>query len=58
MADAFKAQSEPSAFSGFSETTSFFWPVADRLRGDYEQFDYGKAIPTFTSLRRLAPKVG
>lgn len=32
----------PRNFNGFSEITSFFWPVADILRGDYKQTDYGK----------------
>ena len=53
MADTFKAQSEPRAFSGFSEITSFIWSVADLLRGDYKQSDYGKVILPFTVLRRL-----
>jgi type I restriction enzyme M protein len=45
----------PSArtFNGFSEITSFIWSVADLLRGDYKQADYGKVILPFTVLRRL-----
>jgi len=31
-------------FNGFSEVTSFLWSVADLLRGDYKQADYGKVI--------------
>ena len=31
----------------------FIWAVADLLRGDYKQSDYGKVILPFTLLRRL-----
>jgi type I restriction enzyme M protein len=37
----------------FSELANFIWAVADRLRGDYKQADYGKVILPFTLLRRL-----
>ena len=37
----------------FSATASFIWAVADLLRGDYKQSDYGKVILPFTLLRRL-----
>jgi type I restriction enzyme M protein len=43
----------PRGFNGFSEITSFIWSVADLLRGDYKQADYGKVILPFTVLRRL-----
>lgn len=33
--------------------SSFIWSVADLLRGDYKQADYGKVILPFTILRRL-----
>src|SRR5947208_13900366 len=33
--------------------SSFIWSVADLLRGDYKQADYGKVILPFTLLRRL-----
>jgi type I restriction enzyme M protein len=33
--------------------SSFIWSVADLLRGDYKQSDYGKFILPFTVLRRL-----
>ena len=33
--------------------SSFIWSVADLLRGDYKQADYGKVILPFTVLRRL-----
>ena len=29
----------------FSEKAAFLWSVADLLRGDYKQADYGKVIP-------------
>ncbi len=35
------------------ELSSFIWSVADLLRGDYKQSDYGKVILPFTVLRRL-----
>src|SRR3954453_9769543 len=33
--------------------SSFIWSVADLLRGDYKQADYGKVILPFTVIRRL-----
>ena len=33
--------------------SSFIWSVADLLRGDYKQSEYGKVILPFTVLRRL-----
>lgn len=33
--------------------SSFIWSVADLLRGDYKQADYGKVVLPFTVLRRL-----
>ncbi len=33
--------------------SSFIWSIADLLRGDYKQADYGKVILPFTVLRRL-----
>jgi len=35
------------------ELANFIWSVADLLRGDYKQADYGKVILPFTVLRRL-----
>ncbi|PKQ04685.1 MAG: restriction endonuclease subunit M, partial [Alphaproteobacteria bacterium HGW-Alphaproteobacteria-10] len=43
----------PRVFNGFSELTGFIWSVADLLRGDYKQADYGKVILPLTVLRRL-----
>ncbi len=37
----------------FTITAGFLWSVADLLRGDYKQSDYGKVILPFTLLRRL-----
>jgi type I restriction enzyme M protein len=37
----------------FTVTAGFIWSVADLLRGDYRQSDYGKVILPFTLLRRL-----
>jgi hypothetical protein len=36
-----------------SSVSAFIWSVADLLRGDYKQADYGKVILPFTLLRRL-----
>jgi type I restriction enzyme M protein len=36
-----------------SEYASFIWSVADLLRGDYKQSDYGKVILPLTVLRRM-----
>ncbi len=40
-------------FDSFSDASSFLWSIADLLRGDYKQHDYGKVILPFTVLRRL-----
>lgn len=37
----------------FSETANFIWSIADLLRGDYKQSEYGKVILPLTILRRL-----
>jgi type I restriction enzyme M protein len=36
-----------------SNLSTFIWSVADLLRGDYKQSEYGKVILPFTVLRRL-----
>lgn len=36
-----------------SNLSAFIWSVADLLRGDYKQSNYGKVILPFTVLRRL-----
>ncbi len=33
--------------------SSFIWSVADLIRGDYKQSEYGKVILPLTVLRRL-----
>ncbi|PRD46087.1 type I restriction-modification system subunit M [Sphingobacterium haloxyli] len=37
----------------FREKADLIWKVADLLRGDYKQSDYGKVILPMTALRRL-----
>lgn len=37
----------------FKERANFIWSVADLLRGDYKQSEYGKVILPLTVLRRL-----
>ncbi|WP_338430517.1 class I SAM-dependent DNA methyltransferase [Synechococcus elongatus] len=39
--------------TGRQNLSAFIWSVADLLRGDYKQSDYGKIILPFTVLRRL-----
>jgi type I restriction enzyme M protein len=39
--------------TGKQNLSAFIWSVADLLRGDYRQSDYGKVILPFTVLRRL-----
>ncbi|MBU1898004.1 type I restriction-modification system subunit M [Myxococcota bacterium] len=39
--------------NNFSEKISFIWSVADLLRGDYKQSEYGRVILPFLVLRRL-----
>lgn len=36
-----------------SEIASFIWSIAELLRGDYKQSEYGKVVLPFTVLRRL-----
>ena len=36
-----------------SNLSSFIWSIADLLRGDYKQSEYGKVVLPFTILRRL-----
>lgn len=39
--------------SNFSQMAAFIWSVADLLRGDFKQSQYGRVILPFTLLRRL-----
>jgi type I restriction enzyme M protein len=40
-------------FNNFREIADFLWSIADLLRGEYKQADYGKVILPMTVLRRL-----
>lgn len=37
----------------FKERANFIWSIADLLRGDYKQSEYGRVILPMTVLRRL-----
>ncbi len=39
--------------TNISQTAAFIWSVADLLRGDFKQSQYGRVILPFTLLRRL-----
>ena len=39
--------------NNFSQIAAFIWSVADLLRGDFKQSQYGRVILPFTFLRRL-----
>lgn len=39
--------------TNFSSMAAFLWSVADLLRGDFKQSQYGRVILPFTVLRRL-----
>ncbi len=39
--------------ANFTQTAAFIWSVADLLRGDFKQSQYGRVILPFTLLRRL-----
>lgn len=39
--------------NNFSEKVGLIWNVADQLRGDYKQSEYGRVILPFLVLRRL-----
>ena len=39
--------------TNFSQTAAFIWSVANLLRGDFKQSQYGRVILPFTLLRRL-----
>jgi type I restriction enzyme M protein len=50
---ALVAPQAPRSFGSFGEIANFLWSIANLLRGDYKQADYGKIILPFTVLRRL-----
>ena len=39
--------------NNFSQTAALIWSVADLLRGDFKQSQYGRIVLPFTLLRRL-----
>ena len=39
--------------ANFSQTAAYIWSLADLLRGDFKQSQYGRVILPFTILRRL-----
>src|SRR5690606_12699399 len=43
----------PGATTDFRRLADFIWDIANLLRGDYKQADYGKVILPMTVLRRL-----
>ncbi|WP_315969761.1 type I restriction-modification system subunit M [Cellulomonas timonensis] len=44
---------EARPVNGYNDMVGFIWSVADLLRGDYKQAEYGKVILPLTVLRRL-----
>ena len=45
---------KPVQPTGKQNLSAFIWSVADLLRGDYKQSEYGKVILPFTVLRKVA----
>ena len=39
--------------NGHQELVGFIWSIAELLRGDYKQSEYGRIVLPFTVLRRL-----
>jgi type I restriction enzyme M protein len=50
-----RGQAQPlgGPVEGFADKVGFIWSIADLLRGDYKQSEYGKVILPLTVLRRL-----
>jgi type I restriction enzyme M protein len=50
-----KPSSRPASVmtTNFSQTAAYIWSLADLLRGDFKQSQYGRIILPFTILRRL-----
>lgn len=46
-------EQELTMTASFTELTGFCWSIADLLRGDYKQSDYGTVNSPFTLLWRL-----
>ena len=53
MIDCYGSSVWGSDFVNHQALASFIWSVADLLRGDYRQSEYGRVILPFTVLRRL-----
>jgi type I restriction enzyme M protein len=53
LQDGRTSVTQPHDAATFRELTGFIWSIADLLRGDYKQADYGKVILPLTVLRRL-----
>lgn len=49
----YKHRPHPQIPMNHQALSSFIWSVADLLRGDYKQSEYGRVILPFTILRRL-----
>jgi type I restriction-modification system DNA methylase subunit len=49
----FLREQKRTSISTSANLSAFIWSVADLLRGDYKQSDYGKVILPFTVLRGL-----
>ena len=47
------AAASPAATGATPNLSAFIWSVADLLRGDFKQSEYGRVILPFTVLRRL-----
>lgn len=39
--------------NNFQDKVGFIWSIAELLRGDFKQSEYGKVVLPFTVLRRL-----
>ena len=39
--------------TNFSDKVSFIWSIADLLRGDYKQHEYGQVVLPLTVMRRM-----
>ncbi len=44
---------DASSTTNFSQVAAYIWSLADLLRGDFKQSQYGRVILPFTILRRL-----
>src|SRR3954453_1686110 len=48
-----QAQPLGGSVEGFADKVGFIWSIAELLRGDYKQSEYGKVILPLTLMRRL-----